>query len=164
MKSVKHLAVAALLTMGAFGAVTMVSCSKDDDTTCPTGYEGSDCKTEVRTQYAYTYKGNGTYTSTDPNDPSGSFTNWGIAFSPNGTDATSMNMQLLDANLASQLAFTVTLKSNTTFTVDAKTSGNNSYTGSGTVNTTSASLTLTETNNASGTTTTTTYTFSDMVK
>lgn len=55
MKSVKQIAFAALLTMGAFGAVTMVSCSKDDDTGCPAGYEGSDCKTLMVTKFVGNY-------------------------------------------------------------------------------------------------------------
>lgn len=56
MKSVKQVAFAALLAMGAFGAVTMVSCSKDDDpVVCPEGYEGDDCKTLMVTKFVGPY-------------------------------------------------------------------------------------------------------------
>jgi molybdopterin/thiamine biosynthesis adenylyltransferase len=55
MKSVKQIAFAALLTIGAFGAVTLVSCNKDDDESCPAGYEGTDCKTLMSTKFVGTY-------------------------------------------------------------------------------------------------------------
>lgn len=158
MKSVKQIAFAALLTLGAFGAVTMTSCNKNDDTTCAVGYEGSDCKTEVRTNYA------GTYTGSGYDSDGGTYTNWGLVFAASGTDATAMTMNLVDENNSPQLLFTVTLKTNTTFTVDSKTSGTYTYSGTGTISTSAATLSLTETDNSTGTAVTTIYTFSNMVK
>jgi len=61
MKSIKNIALSALLTVGAFGVVTYTACSKDDckdvvcqnggtcsggSCTCPTGYEGTNCQTK----------------------------------------------------------------------------------------------------------------------
>lgn len=61
MKSIKNIALTALLTIGAFGAVTLTSCSKDDDS-CATGYEGTDCKTLSRDKFIGTYVGSETCT------------------------------------------------------------------------------------------------------
>lgn len=51
MKSIKNILITSLLTIGAFSAVTLTSCSKSDDT-CPTGYEGTDCKTLVSQKFS----------------------------------------------------------------------------------------------------------------
>lgn len=81
MKSIKSVAFSALLTLGAFSAITYTSCSKDDcedvicsnggtcvDGTCacPTGYEGTTCQTESRAKFARTTAWNAT-----DNPPSG---------------------------------------------------------------------------------------------
>ena len=160
MKSVKQIAFAALLTIGAFGAVTMVSCNKDDDETCPVGYEGSDCKTEVRTKYTGAYVGNGS-----DNDGQ-TYTGWRLVFAPTSTtDATKMSMVLQNQNTAPVVALTVTLRSNTTFDVDNfTTSDNYTYTGSGTINATSASLTLNQKDNEDTPPSTIIFTFNNMVK
>lgn len=50
MKSIKNIAITALVTLGAFGAVTFTSCKKEDSG-CPAGYEGSDCKTLIADKY-----------------------------------------------------------------------------------------------------------------
>lgn len=173
MTSIKNVALSALLTIGAFMAVTYTACNKDECkdvvcvnggvcsggtcTGCDLGYTGSRCETELRTTYVGTYKGNGS------DNAGGSYTNWGLIFAANGTDATSMGLTLVDANSAPQLTFTVTLTSSTGFSVDPKTSGNFSYTGTGTINGTTATLTLTETETGGGTSVVV-YTFNNMNK
>lgn len=173
MKLIRHIALTTMLTVGAFSVITYTSCNKDNcknvvcenggtcnstdgSCTCPTGYSGSTCGTAVRTTYVGTYKGNGS------DNNGGSYSGWSMVFATSGTDAKAMSMTLLDANNAAQLAFTVTLATNTTFTVDAKTNGNYSYTGSGSIDGNTASLTLTETDNT--TSNVLVYTFSNMLK
>ncbi|RQO31754.1 hypothetical protein DBR32_07360 [Taibaiella sp. KBW10] len=53
MKKIRIIASAALLTLTAFGATTLTSCTKD----CEIGYEGSDCKTLSRTKFIGDWKG-----------------------------------------------------------------------------------------------------------
>jgi hypothetical protein len=70
MKSIRNIALSALLTLGAFSAVTYTSCNKDEckdvvcqnggscvDGTCQcaTGYEGTNCETEIRTKFVKTW-------------------------------------------------------------------------------------------------------------
>lgn len=157
MKKARLILTASMLTIAGFSAVTLSSCSKDDQT-CLTGYEGSDCKTEVRTKYYNSYRGTGSDNS------GGTYTNWALKFNALGTDATKMQLQVVDNNNAPQLLFNVTLSTNTTYTVEPKTDGAFSYTGNGSINTTNASLTLTEKDNTTGTIVTTVYTFANMNK
>lgn len=158
MKSVKQIAFAALLTMGAFGAVTLVSCSKEDDV-CAVGLEGSDCKTEVRTKYVGTYKGSGS-------DNTGkTYTNWSTIFAVTSTTPTKMTMVLADETSAPAVALTITLKSNTTFDVDAYTTTDNfTYTGTGSITSTQASLTLNQKDNEDTPPSTIVFTFNNMTK
>ncbi len=66
MKSIKNIAIAALLSVGAFAAVVYSSCTKDDckdvvcqnggtcvsgKCQCPTGYEGTNCETLSRAKF-----------------------------------------------------------------------------------------------------------------
>lgn len=66
MKSLKRIALSALLTFSAFGAVLYTSCNKDEckdvvcqnggtctggTCTCTSGYEGTNCETAVRTKF-----------------------------------------------------------------------------------------------------------------
>ncbi len=72
MKSVKHIALSAFLTISAFGAVLYTSCNKDackdvvcqnggtcadGKCTCTTGYEGTNCETKSRDKFVGTYTG-----------------------------------------------------------------------------------------------------------
>lgn len=72
MKAIKHIALSALLTVGAFGTVLYTSCNKDackDVTcqnggtcndgkcTCTTGYEGTNCETKSRDKFVGVYTG-----------------------------------------------------------------------------------------------------------
>lgn len=160
MKSVKQVAIAALLAMGAFGAVTLVSCSKDDDPiVCSVGLTGDDCKTEVRTSYTGDYKGNGF-----DNDGK-TYTNWHLVFAPTTTDVTKMSMILQDETTTPVVALTITLKTNTTFDVDNfTTSDNYTYTGTGTISANSVSLTLSQKDNEDTPPSTITFTFNNMIK
>lgn len=54
MKKARLILSASLLTIAAFTSVTMVSCSKDDDT-CPTGYEGNKCETLSSAKFVGSY-------------------------------------------------------------------------------------------------------------
>lgn len=56
MKLVRNIALASVLTLSAFSAVTFTSCSKDDSG-CAVGYEGSDCKTLSRDKFVGIYVG-----------------------------------------------------------------------------------------------------------
>lgn len=156
MRSIRHILLASVLTVSAFSAVTFTSCKKDDEG-CAVGYTGSNCKTEVRTTYYNTYKGNGS------DNAGGTYTNWSMRFNALGTDPLKMSLVLQDATTAPVVAATVTLTSNTTFTVDNTTIGNYTYSGSGTVNTNSASLSLTEVE-AGSPPVTTVYSFNNMLK
>ncbi|MCC6187379.1 MAG: hypothetical protein IT256_09525 [Chitinophagaceae bacterium] len=51
----RKLALGAFLTVSALSTVTMTSCNKEETLVCDTGYEGSDCKTEVRAKYIKTW-------------------------------------------------------------------------------------------------------------
>jgi len=72
MKSIRNIAFSALLTFGAFGAITYTACNKDEckdvvcqnggtcsegNCTCPTGYEGTNCETLSRTKFIGTWTG-----------------------------------------------------------------------------------------------------------
>lgn len=67
MNSIKNIAMSALLTIGAFGAVTYTACNKDEckdvvcqnggtcisgSCSCPAGYEGTSCETLSITKFA----------------------------------------------------------------------------------------------------------------
>ncbi len=72
MKSIKHIMMAAFVTLGVFSAVLYTSCGKDackdvtcknggtcsgGNCTCPTGYEGTDCGTLSRAKFVGVYPG-----------------------------------------------------------------------------------------------------------
>ena len=85
MKKVRVMASAALLTLTAFGAITLVSCKKD----CEIGYEGSDCKTLSREKFMGSWQGqdicnSGTYNYTLQVSPSGTNAVTAIVSNPGG--------------------------------------------------------------------------------
>jgi hypothetical protein len=75
-----------------------------------------------------------------------------------------MNMQMLDANLLPIELFTVTLTTNTTFTIDSKVSGTSTFSGTGTISGTSLSLSITEVDASVTPSKTYITTFTSMVK
>jgi hypothetical protein len=169
MKSIRNVVFSALLTLGAFGTVFYTSCTKDackdvvcknggtcvnGTCSCPYAFNGTNCETEVRSTYYNTYKGNGTDSDGD------TYTGWSLKFYKVGDDPKTMGMDLLTNVNMPVASLTVTLQSATTFNVVAQTVSGTTFTGSGSVNTTSASLTLvaTETGNV------TTFTFTNMNK
>ena len=87
MKSVKQLAFAALLSLGALGAVTMVSCNKEDDPIgCPVGYEGDDCTTEIRAKFE------GTWTAQDEETDGTELTAYNAVITKNASSITKLNI------------------------------------------------------------------------
>lgn len=75
MKSIRNIAFAAIMTIGAFSAVTYTSCNKDEckgvecanggtcingTCSCPTGYEGALCDVLSRDKFIGTYTGSET--------------------------------------------------------------------------------------------------------
>jgi hypothetical protein len=142
MRLFRHIATTALITIGAFSAVTYTSCTKSSD--------------PANVKYAGTYKGNGV------DNTGGTYTNWKLVFAPTSGSSTGMSLNVLDGNGASQLSLNVTIGSGTSFTVNPSSSLTESYTGTGTADGTTASLSLTETPLGGGSPTV--YTFSSMVK
>ena len=155
----RKLALSAFLTVSAIGTITMTSCTKDPKV-CTTGLSGSDCKTEIRASYYNSYKGSGSDNDTPPN----TYTNWTAKFTALGTDATKMNLQLLNSVLAPADLFTVTLSTNTTFKIDSKVVDKSTYSGTGTISATSVSLTITEVDASVTPSKTYITTFNNMVK
>ena len=173
----KHVALAAFLTLSAFCAVLYTSCSKDKckdvtcqnggtcsdgNCTCVTGWGGSRCDTAYRSLYTNTYVGSGT----DNGTPANTYTNWRMVFSTTGTDATKMQLVLQDNTTAAVVALpitlTVTATTGSTFTVTSTSANGYTYTGTGTVSASTASLIMTETSNSNSTVTV--YTFANMTK
>lgn len=93
MKSIKHIAFAAFLTLSAFCAIFYVSCSKDPckgvtcnnggtcssgNCTCPTGWIGSNCQTHAII---------GTWNGSDACSVGGPYNNITIKVDPSSTDS-----------------------------------------------------------------------------
>ncbi len=169
MKSIRNIAFAALMTIGAFSAITYTACNKDEckdvvcnnggtcvdgTCSCPFQYSGSTCQAEVRASYYNTYRGNGVDSDGD------TYTNWALKFYASGTDAKVMGMDLLTNTNASVAALTVTLQSATTFTVNSVNISGTTFTGTGTVDGSKATLTL----NAAEGGQTLVFTFNNMIK
>jgi hypothetical protein len=177
MKSIKHIALTVLLSIGAFGAVLYTSCNKDKckdvtcqnsgtcsdgNCTCPTGVTGTNCETIYRTGFVNTYKGNGT------DNAGGTYNNFRMVFAATGTDVTKMSLTIQDASggSAGVPVLTVDLAnfsaSGATFTVESNSSAAGfTYTGTGSISGTSASLSLIETPTTGSAIT---YTFNNFAK
>ncbi len=97
MKSIRNIAFSALLTIGAFSAVTYTSCNPDEckdvvcanggtcidgNCSCPTGYEGNLCQNKANAKFAGVYS----VTETCGSVPS---TPYQVIITP-GSDATSV--------------------------------------------------------------------------
>jgi hypothetical protein len=72
MKSLRNIALSAIMTIGAFSAITYTSCNKDEckdvvcqnggtcvngTCSCPTGYEGANCETKSRDKFLGNWSG-----------------------------------------------------------------------------------------------------------
>jgi len=160
MKSIRNIAFSALLAVGAFTTVTYTACNPDEckdvvcqnggtcvtgNCNCTTGFSGTNCETQIRTTYYNTYKRNGTDSDGD------TYTNWGLKFYKVGDDAKKMGLDVMDNNNVNAVALTVTLQSNTTFTIDSKVDGTTTFTGNGTVDANKATLSLTVNDTVDGT-------------
>ncbi len=156
MKKVRVMSSAAMLALMSFGAMTMVSCNPDEEI-CPIGMDGSKCDNEVRLNYYNTYRG------TAHDNAGGTYTDWALKFSNGGTEATKLQLEILNASNANQFLFSAVLSTNTTYDLVPKSVGGYNYTGKGSISANNASLTLTEVD-PSGVETTTIYTFSDFNK
>jgi hypothetical protein len=179
MKSIKHIALGAFLTISAFCAVLYTSCTKDKckDVTCqnggtcsdgncvcPTGVTGTNCETLYRTSYANTYKGTGTDNS------GGTYTNFRMVFGvlSSTTDFVTMTLTIQDAagGAVGVPVMNITLAnfttSGATYTIVSETSAGFTYTGTGSISGTTASMTLNEAPTGGGSSTI--YTFNGFVK
>ena len=127
--------------------MTMQSCAK----TCDSGYEGSDCKTEVRAKYF----GNWTVNGTDNGTPPGTYTGKHFAVS---AGSTINELTFTSVDLA--LVFPVTLSADgKTFAVNTTVTGSYTYTGSGSFTSANAvNLSLTEVGGTPAATTIYTFT------
>ena len=178
MKFIKHIALASILTIGAFSAVLYTSCSKDacknvtcnnggtcsgGNCTCATGYFGVSCDTVYRSTYANTYKGNGVDNAT----PSNTYTGWYFVFTAPGSSVTAMQLVIQDNTTAPVVSLPIVLttfaSTGSVFTITSTVSGGSTYTGTGTItNSVVSSLSVVETNNT--TSAVTTYTFTNLIK
>jgi len=121
-----------ILGVVAIGLFSFSSCEKE----CDPGYEGSDCKTEMRTKFLATYTVGGTSVC----DVTGSdtFSNISLVVGPSASSVTKITIVV-----AGVFNLTATVDG-TAFTIDPSTSGVFSYTGSGSINGSNLSLTLNE--------------------
>jgi len=176
MKSIRIIALSAILTIGAFSAVTYTSCSKDDckgvtclnggtcsggKCSCKSGLGGDNCETIYRNNYAKDYSGSGT------DNTGGTYANFKLRFTT-GTDTadyTKMQLAVVTSSGANYITVPIVLSSNTTsgsaFTVTSTTIDSFTYTGSGTVNGSTATFTMTE---ATPHAPATIYTFANFIK
>lgn len=157
MKKARLILSASMLTLAAFSAVTFSSCTKDDQE-CAVGLEGKNCDEEVRVKYNNTYRGDGYDNEGD------TYTDWALKFSSLGTEPTKMQLDILNGSNTNVVYVTVTLTSNTTYTVEPKTTvEGDHYEGQGNLSATNASLTLRQTT-PGGDERVIIYNFNDMIK
>jgi hypothetical protein len=158
MKQFKQIALTALLSISAFGAVVYTSCNKDEckdvvcqnggtcsggTCTCATGYEGTNCEIKSRDKFVGTYTG--TETCTLGND------NYSVIVSTN-SDAIKLTMTGLYNDPSAPYTAICTMTSATAFTFSGSSSASTGivFTGTGTLATNTLTIAYTVTN---GTTT-----------
>ena len=133
MRFFKNIALSAMLTIGAFSAVTYTACTKDEcedvvcnnggtcisgSCSCPSGYEGNQCETQSRDKFIGTYTGTETCTiGTD---------NYTITLAPNSDGIKLTMTNLYNDNITAICTMTGT----NTFTFNGTQSGA-TYTGTG---------------------------------
>lgn len=136
MKSIKRIALSAMLTIGAFAAVTYTACNKDEckdvvcqnggtcsggNCTCPTGFEGDRCQTLSREKVLGTYLGTEICTvGTD---------NYSVTIASNSSSIMVTLTNIYNQNFSA----TGTMTSTNSFTFSGA-SGSTTYSGTGTVN------------------------------
>ena len=166
MRPIRQAVLTAIITISAICGIMYTSCQKDmcknttcinngscngGSCTCKPGIGGNNCEILYREIYANKYKGNALYTYTvlDTNNTNHSDTANTLNFQA-GTDTANYNlMSLTWHGSGGDVNMSVTLANNSasgsSFTIPATTSGTITYTGSGTISTSSASLNLIET-------------------
>ena len=163
MKSLKHIAVSALLAISVLCVVWYSSCSKDackgvtcmnygmcsgGSCICDSGTGGNNCEVIYRNLYSNTYSGVAVFSfnTADTIDRAHADTSNTLVFS-HTADTLFNNMQVIWQDSSSQVTLPIVLSNNTAAGSDFKvngpvTIGNYTYTGSGSVSITAASLTL----------------------
>lgn len=115
----RKLALASFITVSALATATMSSCSKDD--TCPSGFEGSDCKTMINAKFIGTYEGAETCTVGSDN------------YSISVTALSADNMKLTVTNLYNDsYVLTATITESNKFSISG-TDKSTTFTGTGTL-------------------------------
>ncbi len=158
MKQIRQIALSALLTFSAFGAVVYTSCNKDECKdvvcqnggtcaegvcTCATGYEGTNCETKSRDKFVGTYAG--TEICTLGND------SYSVVVSAN-SDAIKLTMTGLYNDPTAPYTATCTMTAKDAFTFSGSSSASASiiFSGTGTLTGSTLKIVYTVTN---GTTT-----------
>jgi hypothetical protein len=140
MKSIRNIAFSALLTIGAFTAITYTSCNKDEckdvvcnnggtcdantgACVCATGYEGATCDTKSRDKFVGIYVGTETCTiGTD---------NYSITLAAN-SDALKLTLTNLYNDTQSPITAICTMTGTNSFSFNGTHNGA-TYTGTGTL-------------------------------
>lgn len=158
MKSIRLIALGALVTLGILSMVLYGSCSKDSCGAvtclnkgtcsggmcqCAKGIEGANCEIIYRNRYKNTYKGNVLDTLGYAD------TNYSLVFDP-GTDTTDYTKMTIDLKYRNALVVTLNIKldsnssAGSAFTVKPSGTGGSTYIGSGSVTPYFATLRLEE--------------------
>lgn len=141
MKSIRQIALTAMLTIGAFSAITYTSCTKDEckdvvcqnggtcsegTCTCATGYEGTNCETASSKKFA------GSYSVIEQCSESGGVGPYTATISQSSSNAVNVLLQNFgDYNATITVTGSV---DKTTLTIPAQTVSGYDISGSGTYN------------------------------
>jgi len=156
MKSLRLIALSALVTVGAFTTVLYTSCSKDacsgvtcqnggtcsgGNCTCPTGYEGTSCETKSITKFAKTWTASDKETS--PKDTAVALYTVAVSQGATVTDAV-IQHTFTDSYFNNSINATI---SGNTITIASQAPDNDGYyvAGTGTYDPTTSQLTWTYT-------------------
>ena len=107
------------------------SCTK----VCDPGFEGSDCKTEIRSKYV------GTYTASGTDNQGGTYTNWTVILSNSSTNVLGIIINLQNASIS--LNATIADEGGS-YTIASQNVGGFTYTGTGTLTSNAMTLQLNE--------------------
>lgn len=156
MKSIRLIAISAIITLSAFCAVLYSSSCKKDaclgvscknnapcnggTCVCPTGISGANCEIVYRNMYANTYKGTGS------DNLSNVYPNYKLVFSKTSdtTEYTKMNLQVVDSVNVVSVSLPVVLYNNTAggsnITIAATGVDTFTYSGTGVISANAASV------------------------